>query len=91
MERSTASEPPTLDELREAVAGLLGTTSADIPVDANLLQLGVDSIGVMRLVNGWRRAGLRVSSRELFAEPTLLAWRRHLETLGHDTSGEARR
>ncbi len=76
---STAEPTPTLDELREAVAALVGSDPAAIDDDADLLLLGLDSLGVMRLVNRWRREGVRVSSRVLVAEPTLLAWQRHLD------------
>ena len=74
------AKPPTLDELREAVATMIGTEPGAIPLDANLNHLGVDSIGMMRLVNKWRRVGIRVSFRELAAEPTLAAWQRYLDT-----------
>lgn len=69
-------KPPTVEELRETVAGLVGTEPDAIPLDANLNELGVDSLGMMRLANRWRRVGVRVSFRELAADPTLAAWQR---------------
>lgn len=72
--------PPTLDELRALVAELIGSEPSAVPLDANLNQLGVDSLGMMRLANRWRRAGIRVSFKELAAEPTLAAWQRHLDS-----------
>jgi aryl carrier-like protein len=78
---NAADEPLTIDELREAVASILDTQPGSIADDVNLIHLGVDSLGIMRLVNLWRRKGIRVSSRELAAEPTLAAWQRHLERL----------
>lgn len=81
---SKASEPPTLDELREAVAAIIGSEPDAIPEDANLVHLGVDSLGVMRLANRLRRAGVRASFEALAAEPTLAAWQRYLESLRGD-------
>jgi aryl carrier-like protein len=75
----SAEPPPDLDELREAVAALVRLEPSAIADDADLRLLGLDSLGVMRLVNRWRREGVRVSSRVLVAEPTLLAWQRHLD------------
>jgi aryl carrier-like protein len=79
MQSNRTSEPPTLDDLREAIAALTGLEPHAVPEDANLIQLGVDSLGMMRLVNRWRRARIKVSYRELAAEPTLAAWRRYLD------------
>jgi aryl carrier-like protein len=79
MPSNTAGQPPTLEELREAVATITGLELSAITDDANLVELGVDSLGMMRLVNHWRRARIRVSFRELAAEPTLAAWRRHMD------------
>jgi aryl carrier-like protein len=75
-----AGTSPTLDDLRKDIAAMLGLDPDEIPLDANLVHLGVDSLGLMRLANRWRRAGIRVPFRELAAEPTLAAWRRFLTT-----------
>jgi len=74
MSHDTAQEPPALEQLRADVATIIGTTPDQIADDANLLYLGLDSLGVMRLVNQWRRNGIRVSSRELVADPTVAGW-----------------
>ena len=71
-----AKEAPTMGEVRQRVGAIIGAEPDSIPHDANLFDLGVDSLGMMRLVNLWRRAGVRVSFRELAAEPTLQAWQR---------------
>lgn len=76
-----AGQPPTLEELRDLVAAIVGVEPSTIPDDANLIRLGVDSLGMLRLVNRVRRAGLRVSYQELAAEPTLAAWQRYLDGL----------
>lgn len=80
MQSKPAGKPPTLDELRALVAEMIGSEPGAVPLDANLNQLGVDSLGMMRLANRWRRAGVRVSFKELAAEPTLSAWQRHLDS-----------
>jgi aryl carrier-like protein len=82
MPSNSAATPPTLEELREAVAELIGSEPGEVPLDANLNHLGVDSLGMMRLVNRWRRVGIRVSFRELAAEPTLAAWQRYMDSKG---------
>jgi aryl carrier-like protein len=76
-----AAGPPSRDELRAAVATIIGAEPEAIGDDANLLRLGVDSLGMMRLVNHWRREGIRVSSRELAADPTLAGWHRCITAL----------
>lgn len=88
MPSNTAGEPPTLDELREAVAAIIGSEPSAIPEDANLIHLGIDSLGMMRLVNRWRRTSIRVSFRELAAEPTLAAWQRHMDAVRGESTGE---
>jgi aryl carrier-like protein len=78
---------PRADEIRKAVAEVIGRDPGAIPDDANLIDLGVDSLGMMRLVNRWRREGLRVSFRELITDPTLGAWRRYFEYLDGESAG----
>ena len=75
---STPGQSLTADELRESVAAILGVEAGSIDDDADLHALGVGSLGMLRLVNRFRRAGLRVSYRQLVREPTLAAWRQHL-------------
>ncbi|QXJ22627.1 hypothetical protein AGRA3207_003659 [Actinomadura graeca] len=70
----------TIDDLREAVATQIGVDAASIDDDANLHGLGVDSLGMIRLANRFRRAGLRVSYGQLAREPTLAAWKRRLDS-----------
>jgi aryl carrier-like protein len=85
---STTGGPSTLEQLREAVAGILGIKPEEVPDDANLVRLGVDSLGMMRLVNHWRRQGVRLSSRELIAEPTLAGWQQHIDALREQNAAE---
>jgi aryl carrier-like protein len=78
MSGSTAGEPLTRDDLRGMIAAMVGLEPDAVADDANLLRLGVDSLGIMRLVNRLRRAGVRVSYRDISAEPTLTSLGRHL-------------
>jgi aryl carrier-like protein len=86
MPTKPTKELPSLEELREIVAGIIGTEPSTIPDDANLILLGVDSLGMMRLINRFRRAGVRVSPGDLAAEPTLAAWQRRVSELSHGSS-----
>ncbi|MDQ4116202.1 MAG: phosphopantetheine-binding protein, partial [Actinomycetota bacterium] len=40
----------------------------------NLFELGLDSIDLMHLVSGWRKAGVPVDFAELAQQPTVAAW-----------------
>ncbi|KAB2346964.1 phosphopantetheine-binding protein [Actinomadura rudentiformis] len=71
----------TRDSVQEAVAERLDSPPAQIPGDTNLVQLGLTSLDLMALVNGWRRQGLPVVFRELVREPTVDGWWRYLEGL----------
>ncbi|OEV12823.1 non-ribosomal peptide synthetase [Streptomyces nanshensis] len=71
----TANAHPRLD-LRGAVAEALGIAAEDIHEETPLIQLGLDSLTMMRLAGTCRRAGLDVGFAELIAEPTLAAWNR---------------
>jgi aryl carrier-like protein len=81
MPENGLNAPLTPDQLRQAVTAIIGLESDDIPADANLVDLGIDSMGVMLLIRRWREQGIRVSYRELVANPTLAAWQQHLD--GH--------
>ncbi|OPC79595.1 hypothetical protein B4N89_00310 [Embleya scabrispora] len=64
----------TPPRLREAVAAVIGTDPDNLRGDQNLVLLGLGSLEMMRLVNQWRRLGLRVAFQDLAARPTLDAW-----------------
>ncbi|MEU8552286.1 phosphopantetheine-binding protein [Streptomyces roseoverticillatus] len=69
----------TLDSVLLDVAAVLGEEPADVSVDENLQDLGLDSIRVMTLVERWRAAGHRVEFAELIeATPTIRGWHAHL-------------
>ncbi|WP_433558151.1 amino acid adenylation domain-containing protein [Pseudonocardia xinjiangensis] len=73
------STPPpapdlTPDGLRATLAELTGEDVEDITDDVSLFELGLDSITLMQLANGWRRAGLDVDFARLAEQPTVSAW-----------------
>jgi mycobactin phenyloxazoline synthetase len=73
--------PPTADDIKQAIAGLLEIDAEEIGDDQTLATLGVSSLEVMRLVTRWRRAGLAVDFEWLLSEPTVGAWETHLREL----------
>ncbi|WP_018542832.1 non-ribosomal peptide synthetase [Streptomyces sp. MspMP-M5] len=63
-------------DLPGAVGEVLGVPAEDIDEQAPLIQLGLDSLAMMRLAGRCRRAGLDIGFADLISEPTLAAWRR---------------
>ncbi|MFJ8313369.1 MULTISPECIES: amino acid adenylation domain-containing protein [unclassified Streptomyces] len=74
-------------DLPGAVGELLGLPAEGIDENVHLIQLGLDSLSMMRLAGRCRRAGLDIGFADLMAEPSLAAWRRLVE--GRSASGEA--
>ncbi|MFJ7072213.1 phosphopantetheine-binding protein [Streptomyces sp. NPDC098781] len=67
--------PLTLDRIRADIADALGEDPADIPVDENLLDYGLDSVRVMALLERWRREhGVRADFADLAERPAIEAW-----------------
>lgn len=65
---------PTLDEMRAEIALLIGVPITEVDDDANLMDLGLDSIRAMSLAQKWASAGAAVDFSELAEEPTLRHW-----------------
>ncbi|KAF1007467.1 MAG: Phenyloxazoline synthase MbtB [Luteibacter sp.] len=61
--------------LGNLLAELLDMPTERIPNDRNLIELGVDSIAMMRIAGMLRRQGVVVGFAELAAAPTFAAWR----------------
>ncbi|MEU8029626.1 amino acid adenylation domain-containing protein [Streptomyces sp. NPDC049099] len=72
----TQERADTTLDLPGVVGELLGLPVADIDENAHLIQLGLDSLAMMRIAGRCRRAGLDIAFADLMAEPTLGAWRR---------------
>ncbi|MFC0623429.1 amino acid adenylation domain-containing protein [Kribbella deserti] len=66
-------------ELPARVAAVLEVDPASIGAGDNLIELGLDSIALMRLAGAWRKAGLDIAFADLAGTPTLAAWRSLLE------------
>ncbi|MFE5393375.1 phosphopantetheine-binding protein [Streptomyces sp. NPDC056568] len=65
----------TVERIRTDVADCLGEDPADIPVDENLVDHGLDSIRVMTLLERWRREhAVTVSFADLAERPAIEAW-----------------
>ncbi|MCB5908126.1 phosphopantetheine-binding protein [Streptomyces pinistramenti] len=64
----------TRDELHSLVAERLGVEPDSLTGDANLVQMGRESLTVMRIVNQLKRAGATVRYSDLISRPTLDSW-----------------
>ncbi|MFE5914991.1 amino acid adenylation domain-containing protein [Streptomyces wedmorensis] len=64
----------SIDDLRRVVTELLGP-GAEAPRDQdNLIELGLDSLKLMRIADRCRRTGLDIGFADLARRPTLAAW-----------------
>ncbi|AMB87600.1 non-ribosomal peptide synthetase [Pseudomonas agarici] len=70
----TATTKLTPTALVEAVARQLGLTVEQLPLDANLLRLGLDSMHLMAWLNRLRRQGCNVTLSQLYEQSTLQGW-----------------
>ena len=57
-------------QLKEQVKQEL-PVNVEIEEEDNLLELGLDSLKIMRLVNTWRKQGIRIPYGHLMEQPTL--------------------
>ncbi|MGW8380600.1 amino acid adenylation domain-containing protein [Streptomyces sp. ODS28] len=78
-----AGEP---EALRREVSRLLGRDLGPADDEANLFELGLQSLQLMRLTNRLNRAGAKVDFRELSADPRLTAWCALLNGAGGETA-----
>ena len=62
------------EELRAQVAELLDLPAAGLADDADLADLGLDSIRLMSLAERWRHQGAGLTFADLAERPTLAAW-----------------
>ncbi|WGV01690.1 isochorismatase family protein [Bacillus altitudinis] len=65
----------SFDAIVHQVAEYLQIEPNEIPLDENLVYLGLDSIRMMSLAEKWRQQGATVNFVELAAHPTLTHWR----------------
>lgn len=65
----------TAERIRADVADCLGEDPADIPLDENLVDHGLDSVRIMTLLERWRRDhGVEASFADLAERPAVDAW-----------------
>ncbi|ECA1950217.1 amino acid adenylation domain-containing protein [Salmonella enterica subsp. enterica serovar Virchow] len=67
-------------QLREQLIQELNFTPQQLHEESNLIQAGLDSIKLMRWLHWFRKNGYRLTLRELYAAPTLAAWRQLMLT-----------
>jgi yersiniabactin nonribosomal peptide synthetase len=67
------------EEVKRRIQGML-PAPVEFEDDQNLIELGLDSLRIMRLVNGWRRGGAKVTFAEMISSPRMGDWRRLLRT-----------
>ncbi|MDI3385097.1 phosphopantetheine-binding protein [Streptomyces sp. B-S-A8] len=70
-----ATSTLTVEQIRADVADALGEDIADIPVDENLVDYGLDSVRIMALLERWRRDhGADATFVDLAEQPAIEAW-----------------
>jgi len=77
--RQTFSRAAISPETMKADVQAMLAEAVAIGMEDNLVELGLDSMQVMRLVNKWRRAGVDVTFAALMEHPRLGDWERFLE------------
>ncbi|MBN3527026.1 non-ribosomal peptide synthetase [Paenibacillus apiarius] len=65
--------PLSYEDVRMQIKSML-PAPIDFDDDQNLIELGLDSLQMMRMVNKWRRSGAAVTFSELIAAPRLREW-----------------
>ncbi|WP_237322266.1 phosphopantetheine-binding protein [Vibrio sp. vnigr-6D03] len=63
-------------DLLTTISQLLGVPAESIKPDVNLIELGLDSISMMRLTGQFRNAGLDINFAQLMETPTLESWQK---------------
>ncbi|WAZ26994.1 phosphopantetheine-binding protein [Streptomyces cinnabarinus] len=71
--------PLTVERIRADVADCLGEEPADIPLDENLVDYGLDSVRIMALLERWRHEyDAKADFADLAEQPAVAAWARLL-------------
>lgn len=73
------------EELQKQIKAMLPPT-VELDEECNLIELGLDSLQIMRMVNKWRRQGWPVTFAELIAAPRLSNWQSLLQKNNTDFS-----
>ncbi|MFD8493125.1 phosphopantetheine-binding protein [Amycolatopsis sp. NPDC059657] len=64
----------SIDAVRADIAERLFLEPQEVSDTANLFDEGLDSVGLLGLVEQWREQGAQVSFADLAERPTLRAW-----------------
>lgn len=72
-------------EVKQRIQAML-PAPIDFEDNRNLIELGLDSLKIMRLVNGWRRNGAKVTFGEMVSAPCLEEWWRLLQAETRESS-----
>ena len=73
-------------DVRQKVAEALGISESEIGDADDLIELGLDSIRIMKIAGGWRKQGHRLNFAQLAAEPTVAAWAARLDETRPETA-----
>ncbi len=74
-----------MERLKSELARVLDTVDEDISPDTNLIEIGLHSLAIMRLLEPLAQiAGARLDYADLARQPTLGAWQAHIERLQAD-------
>lgn len=71
---ATPAAALTLDGMRRDIAEAIGTSPSAVADDHDLVTLGLDSIGVMKLASIWSNRGVDISFGDLIELRTLEGW-----------------
>jgi yersiniabactin nonribosomal peptide synthetase len=61
-------------ETKDLVGQMLKMDASEIKDHDNLIELGINSLKIMRLVNEWRKKGAKVTFAQLISTPTFQQW-----------------
>ncbi|MHA3904198.1 phosphopantetheine-binding protein [Castellaniella sp. WN] len=64
----------SLESMRADIARMLHESPDEIRNDDNLMDLGLDSMRLMKLASQWRATGARLEFADLAADATLAHW-----------------
>ena len=62
------------DEIYDQIKKLLPQGTGEIKDTDNLIESGLDSLHIMRLVSQWRKSGCNITFAELIEYSTLQQW-----------------
>ncbi|EMH4161711.1 amino acid adenylation domain-containing protein [Pluralibacter gergoviae] len=78
-------------QLHQQLAKELNLSQQQLTDTRNLIQSGLDSMRLMNWLNWFRKRGYAVTLRELYADPTLKAWRILMEKRASQTADNTAR